>query len=249
MVGIEFLFLDAFYLLGAYNHLAHDLRHERLGLVGGLLYLFVAHFDRRIKAAQVGDDRHAEDADAAVVGNNHLWYGGHADGIAAYDAVHLIFCGCLEGGALYADIDTVFDAYLFLLGYLRSEFDEGLVVGLVHIGESRTGGEILATEGMLGEEVDVVGDDHQVAHAEILIHAAGGIADEEGLDAQFVHHADGEGHFLHRVALVEMEAPLHGEDIDATQFAEDEFAFVTFDRRDGKVGYLRVWNLLLVSYL
>ena len=46
-----------------------------------------------------------------------------------------------------------------------------------------------------------------------------------------------------------MEAPLHGEDIDATQFAEDKFAFVTFDRRDGKVGYLRVWNLLLVSYL
>jgi len=46
-----------------------------------------------------------------------------------------------------------------------------------------------------------------------------------------------------------MEAPLHGEDIDATQFAEDKFAAMTFYRRDGKVGYLRVRDLLLVSYL
>ena len=56
MVCIEFLFLIVLNLFGAYDHLAHDLRHQRLGLVGGLLHFFVAHFDRCLEAPEVGDD-------------------------------------------------------------------------------------------------------------------------------------------------------------------------------------------------
>ena len=101
---------------------------------------------------------------------------------------------------------------------------------------------------MLGEEIDVVGDDHQVAYMECLVHASGGIADEECLDAQFVHHTHGEGDLLHRVAFVEMETTLHGENINPTKFAEDKFATMAFDGGYREVGNLRIGELPFVSY-
>ena len=82
---------------------------------------------------------------------------------------------------------------------------------------------------MLGKEVEVVGDDHEVTDVELRVHAAGCIADKERLDAQLVHDAHGECHFLHRVALVEVETAVHGHDILAAQFAEDELAGMSLD--------------------
>ena len=102
---------------------------------------------------------------------------------------------------------------------------------------------------MLREEVDVVGDDHQVADLELGVHATSGIGYEEGLDAQLVHDAYREGDLLHGVALVKVEAAFHGHDIDASQLAEDEFAGVALDSRDGEVGYLLVGEFIDVSYL
>ncbi len=94
----------------------------------------------------------------------------------------------------------------------------------------------------------MVGDDHQVAHKETFVHTTGGIADEECLDAQFVHHTDGEGHFFHRVALIVVEAALHSHNIHASQLAEDQLAAVTFDRRYREVGNVRIGNFVGVSY-
>ena len=94
----------------------------------------------------------------------------------------------------------------------------------MHVGETRSGGEVLAAKRVLGEEVDVVGDNHQVANFERGIHATGGIADEERLNAKFIHDSDGERHFLHSIAFVEMETSLHGHDILVTETAEDELA-------------------------
>ena len=118
----------------------------------------------------------------------------------------------------------------------------------MHIREAGTRGEVLATQRMLGEEVDMVGNDHQVANLEGGIHATGSIRHEECLDAQFVHHTDGECHFLHVIPLVVVEASLHGHDVHATQFAEDECTSVTFYRRYGEVGYLTIGYFQLVSY-
>ena len=84
----------------------------------------------------------------------------------------------------------------------------------------------------------MVGDDHQVANLEGGIHATCGIRYKEGLDAQFVHDANRERDFLHRVALVIVEAALHGHNVYAAQFAEDELARVSFDGR-----YRKVWNI------
>ena len=102
---------------------------------------------------------------------------------------------------------------------------------------------------MLREEVDMVGNNHQVANFEGGIHATGSIRDEERLDAQFVHDAYGEGNFLHVVSFIVVETPLHRHDINATQFAEDKGTGMSLYGRNGEVGNLTVGNYQLIGYL
>ena len=118
----------------------------------------------------------------------------------------------------------------------------------MHIREAWSCGEVLAAQRVLGEEVDMVGDNHQVTHMERLVHATGGIADEECLDAQLVHDTYGERHFLHRVALVEVETSLHSKDIYPTQLSEDQLSTMSFHGGYREVRYIRIWELRLVSY-
>ena len=217
-------------------------------LIGSLLYLFVAYFYGIVEATEVGDDGYTKGADATVMGYDDLGNGRHTHGIATKQVVHLIFCRCLEGRTLNADIDTMLHFDAVLLSNLVGQSHQRQVVGLVHIREPRTSGEVLATQRMLREEVDMVGDNHQVADAECGVHTASGIADKECLDTQFVHHTDRERHFFHRVSLVEMEAALHGQNVDATEFAEDQFAAVALDGGYREVRNLRIGKLRLVSY-
>ncbi len=233
---------------GALDHFAHDFRHDGLSLVGSLLHLLVANLNGIVEAAQVGDDADAEGLDAAVVSHDDLRHGGHADGVAAEGAIHAVFCGSLEGRTSHADVHAVNQTNLPFLGNLCGEIDEFVVVGFVHVREAWTGGEVLAAQGMLGEEIDVVGDDHEVANLECGVHAACSVGDEERLDAQFVHDTNGERHLLHVVSLVVVESALHGHDVDAPEFAEDELAAMSFDGRYGEVGDFAIGELERVSY-
>ena len=237
-----------FHLFRTDDHLSHDLCHQRLGMVGSLLHLLMADLHGIIKAAKVGDDRHTEGADATMVSHDDLRNGGHAHGIAAHQTVHLIFCRRLKGGTLHSDIDAVLHFDALLLGNLVGQCHQREIVGLVHIGEARPCGEVLTAERMLWEEVDVIGDDHQVTDAEGGVHTASGITDEERLDAQLIHHSDREGHLLHRVALVEVETALHGQNVDATELAEDQFAAMALDGGYREVGDIGVGKLRLVRY-
>ena len=189
----------------------------------------MADLNGDIEAAKVGDDGDAKGLDATLVGDNHLRYGAHANSVTAQQTVHAVLCRCLEGRSLYTDIDSIRHADVFLLGNLRGFFYQFVVVGLMHIRKAGTSGEVLAAQRMLREEVDVVGNDHQVANLECRVHATGSIRHEERLDAQFVHDTYREGHFLHRVAFIEVEAALHGEDIDTAKLAENQFAAVSFN--------------------
>ena len=101
---------------------------------------------------------------------------------------------------------------------------------------------------MLGEEIDVVCNHHQVANLEARVHTTSSIGYEEGLDAQLVHYAHGEGDLLHGIALVVVESALHGHDIHTAKFTKDKFATVTFYRRNGEVGYFTIGYLKCVSY-
>ena len=208
----------------------------------------MAYFHRYVETAKVGDDGDAEGLDAAMVGDDDFGHGTHTNGVTTQQAVHLVFGRSFERGSLNAHIYAVLHLDAFLASYLVSQCDELVVVGLVHVGEAGAGGEILAAEGMLGEEIDVVGDDHDVADFEFGVHASGSIADEERLDAQFVHHADGEGHVLHRVAFIEMEAALHGHDVLASQPPEDEFAAMAFDGGNWEVGNVAVGEFVTIRY-
>ena len=88
----------------------------------------------------------------------------------------------------------------------------------------------------------MVGDDHQIAHAERGVDAPRGVRHEEVSDAQLLHHTHGEGHLLHRITLVVVEAALHGHDPAALDRSEDHPALVALDRRDGEPGYLLVFD-------
>ena len=154
------------------DHFAHDLRHLGFRAVGGLLHFLMADLHRWLKAAQVGDDAHAKDLDAAVTRHDHLRNGRHAYRVTTQEMVHPILGRRLKGRTLHADVDTVLQGDALLLSDTVSESDQLMVVGLVHIGETRTCREVLTTQGMLRKEIDMVGDDHHVADVELRVHAA-----------------------------------------------------------------------------
>ena len=248
MIGIELFLLGVLQFLRTYNHLTHNLCHDRLGLVGSLLNLLMGNLNGDVEATQVGDNRNTKGADAAVVSHDNLRNGAHTYGVATQDAVHLILCWSFEGRTLDAHVDTILQTNLLLACNLAGQFDKRLVVGLVHIRETGTGGEVLSAQRMLGEEIDMVGNHHQVTNLEARIHATGSIRDEEGLDTQFVHYTYGEGNLLHRIPLVEVETAFHSHDIHTAKLTEDKLAAMTFYRRNGEVGYFTIGYLKCVSY-
>ena len=249
MVSIVGLAFAVLYLLRAYNHLAHNLCHDGLGLIGSLLHFLMAHLNRIVEATKVGNHRDTKSTDATVVGHDNLGHSAHTYGVATKDTIHLIFCRRLEGWSLHTHIDTILQADLLLASNLTGQFDECRVVGLVHIREAWTRGEVLTTQRMLWEEVDVIGDDHQVANLEARVHTTSGIADEERLDAQLIHHTYWEGHFFHRIALIVVETTFHSHDINTSEFSEDEFSAMALYCRYREVGNITIGNFQCVSYL
>ena len=125
-----------------------------------------------VEAAEVGDNADTEGLDAAVVSNDNFGNGAHADSVAAQNAVHTVFGWRFEGGTLNTYIDAMLHRDGLLLCYLIGKGYQLVVVGFVHVGETRTGREVLAIERMFGEAVDVVGDNHQVANLKLRIHTA-----------------------------------------------------------------------------
>ena len=53
--------------------------------------------------------------------------------------------------------------------------NEVVIVGFVHVWESGTCWEVLTTQRMLGEEIDVIGNNHQVANLKVGVHTASSI--------------------------------------------------------------------------
>ena len=185
-----------------------------------------------------------------MMSHNSLRHRGHAHSITSDVAEIYILRRSLKGRALRAYIHTFHHADVVLLGYFLGAFDQRMGVHLMHIRETRTPlFFVVAAQRMLGEHVDVVVDDHQLANLEIGVHATGRVAQEQRLDAQLVHHADGVGYGLHVVALVVVETTLHGQYIHATQLAENQFAAVALDGGDRKIGDLLIGDLGTVSNL
>ena len=234
--------------LASANHFSHDFCHLRLSSIGSNLYLLMAYLYRNVEAAEVGDDADAEYLDAAMACHDYLRNGAHAYSVTTQCTIHAVLCRSLEGRTLNAHIYTMLDWNTLLLGNLIGKITELLVVCLVHIWEARTGREVLATQWMLWEEVDVVVNNHQVTNLELRVHTARGIAYEEGLDAQFEHHALWEGYFLHVISLIEVESAFHRHDVLAAQLSEDELACMSFYGRYREVRNFTIWEFVTISY-
>lgn len=86
----------------------------------------------------------------------------------------------------------------------------------------------------------MVADDHQITYAEGLVDTTCGVGDEEVLDTEELHHADGEGDLLHGVAFVVVEAPLHAQHGYAREGTSDEIPLMADSRRVWEVGDLCV---------
>ena len=105
----------------------------------------MAYLHRNVNPSKVCDYRQSEGSDAAVMGNDDLGHCAHADGVAAKNAIHTIFCRSLKGRSLNAYVNAVLQFDAFFFGYLVGQSDESLVVRFVHIGKSRAGGKVFAT--------------------------------------------------------------------------------------------------------
>ena len=180
-----------------------------------------------------------------MVGHDDFGHGRHADGIGSQDVEELVFGRRFKRRALCTQIDAVLHLDAFFGGNGVGLADELFVIRFAHVRKAWTVGDVFAAQGMFGEVVDVVGNDHQVADFEGRVGAPAGVGYKQGLDAQFAHDADGEGHFLHRIALVVVETALHGHDVLAAQLAEDELAAVSLDGREGEVGDVLVLYFIL----
>ena len=175
-----------------------------------------------------------------MVGYDHFGYGAHTNGVATEDAVHFVFSRCLECWSLSCEVDTLLHFDALFLCYLASHLQKFLVISFAHIWEAWASGEVGTMQGMFGHEIDVVGDEHQIADFEVGIHTSGSIAHEELLNAQFVHHTYGEGDLLHVIAFVVVEAAFERHDFFTTQTTEYETAAMTFYCRNGEVGNIGV---------
>ena len=83
---------------------------------------------------------------------------------------------------------------------------------------------------------------HDLSYLLFGIKAPRGIGNEECLHAQLLHHANGEGNFLHGIALVVMEAPLHGKHLFASQGSDKQGTAMAFNRRNWEVRNILIGN-------
>ena len=140
-------------------------------------------------------------------------------------------------------INTFHQAHIVLLGYLACQANDSMAVGLVHSGEAWAKlVVVLATQGVIGEEVDVVGDEHNISYAEVGVHTTGCIAHTQHLNAYGLHHSNGECGLFHRVALIVMETALHCHYILLAKHTKNELSLVSLNCANGEIGNLAIGN-------
>ena len=158
-------------------------------------------------------------------------HGAHADGVTARARPVGVLSWGLIRGTREADVHTFVDVDAELLSDGLSLRDEFAVVRARHIREAWPEHLDVGADERVGEVVDVVADDHQIAYAEGLVDTTCGVGDEEVLDTEELHHTDREGDLLHGVAFVVVEAPLHAQHGYAREGTSDEIPLMADSRR------------------
>ena len=159
----------------------------------------------------------------AVDGDDHLRHGGHADDVGPDHPQEAILGPRLQVRPRHGDEHALVGDDVLAAGDFEGPLDQLLVVGLAHVGEARAEAVVVdADQRVVAQQVDVVVDQHDVAALVVRVHAAAGVADDEQLRAQGLHHAHGQRDLLERIALVHVEAAFHRHDGQAGELAADQ---------------------------
>ena len=168
-------------------------------------------------------------------------HGRHADGVAAEVAQHADFGPRFVGRAEHGDVHAAVADEIVLPGDGQRAVAQPAVVRGRHIGKPRAEPVVVhADERIAIQQVDVVVDDHDVAGGEVRIQSAGGVGDDQQLDAERLHHADRKRGPLGRVAFVAMEAALHGDDRHAAEPAAQQPAAMADGGRSQEMRHVAV---------
>ena len=87
------------------------------------------------------------------------------------------------------------------------------VVALGHVGEAVAElGKLGSHERVHSGEVDVIGEDHELARLERCVHRPGGVGENHNLDPERPEYAHREHDFFGAVSLVRVDPPRHDEE-------------------------------------
>ena len=153
-----------------------------------------------------------------------LGHGAHADRVGAPTAHHPE----LRGRLVVRTGDGDVDAFAQVVVDRVRELAERFGVRPDHVREARAQPVVVRpAQGVGAHEVDVVGDDHEVAGHKGGVQAAASVRDDERVDAPRPQDADREADRGDVVALVVMEPPAHHRDVLPLEAADDELAGVS----------------------
>ena len=172
---------------------------------------------------------------------DHLGHGAHADEIGAQRPQHPILGARLEIGTGHRDVHAFTQHDLVIHRDLARELAQPGIIRRGHVREARTlGSDVRPDQRIIAEQVDVVGEEHEVAREPQRMHPARDVGDDQCLRAQRPEHPHRESDLLQRVALVAMEAALHDREFAFPHRAEQQAAGVRLDRRRRESGDLRI---------
>lgn len=176
--------------------------------------------------------------------HEHFGDGRHARAIAAQTAQHRVFGRGFEIRAGHGRINAFPGADVVLPRDVQRPGAQTGVVRLRQIGEARAEAFVVgAAQRVVGQQVDVVAHDHEVAGTQVGIHAAGGIGDDEPFDAEPFQHPDRERDLLHRPALVPVKTAGHDHNRMPAEPAENQLARMALHGAGGEM-----WNVGVVDF-
>ena len=194
-----------------------------------------------IGQADVGDNRQGQYPQSGMSSDYHLGNRRHSHDVGPHGPQHAILGPGFKIRAGHPHEDPLLSRDSQLERTALGQRNQLAVIRFGHVGEAGPEAVIVSTpQRVVAHQVDVIFNDHDVGELELVVHAARGIGQQQNLDPQCLHHADREGHLLHGVTFIEMEASLHRHDVEPLQAPADQLPGVRFDSRFGKVRDLAI---------
>ena len=121
---------------------------------------------------------------------------------------------------------------------------EGLGVNIAAVREPGAKGiQIGPNQGIGSGEIDVIGNEHQIAGSEAEVHTAASVGQYQDFHTHGPQHPHGHGQFPLRHSFIVMDPALHDHHFLAAVLTEDQCAAMTGSRRQREAGNIPVGDL------